>query len=167
MARVSKCSPHGLPMPQSKELAILARDSGYRVKSMARELACSCRWLEIHCHRRFGLTPHAWLVRLRAEEIQKQVRTGALAKVLCQWVGFTDAASFCHGLKLSTGCTLRELRKLGQNECSQKDNKNSSPPTIGTREGIGVEKEWPLPTRDSDVGQPTPHVQCAPSTAEQ
>jgi AraC-like DNA-binding protein len=112
MARVLKCSPHGLPMPQSKELATLARHSGYRVKTMAGELGCSCRWLEILCHRRFALTPHGWLVRLRAEEIQEQARSGALAKALCQRVGFADVASFCHGLKRCTGCTLRELRNL-------------------------------------------------------
>jgi AraC-like DNA-binding protein len=113
-------------MPQSQELATLARRAGYRVKSMARELGCSCRWLEIQCYRRFALTPHAWLVRLRTEEIQEQARTGALAKVLCQRVGFADPASFCHGLKRCTGCTLRELRELGPNRCSRKDNKNGS-----------------------------------------
>jgi AraC-like DNA-binding protein len=140
-ARELKCSPQGLPMLWGEEMATLARHSGYRVKSMAHELGRSCRWLEIHCHRRFALTPHAWLVRLRAEEIQKQARTGARAKVLCQQVGFADAASFCHGLKRCMGCTFRELRELGQNKCSRKDNKNSSPPTIGTRENSGVEKD--------------------------
>lgn len=89
IARVLKCASHRLPMPQSKELATLARHSGYRVKSMARELGCSCCWLEIHCQRRFALTPHAWLVRLRAEEIQMQACTGAPAKVLCELVGVT------------------------------------------------------------------------------
>jgi AraC-like DNA-binding protein len=140
MARALKCASHGLPMPQSRELATLARHSGYRVKAMARELGCSCRWLEISCHRHFALTPHAWLVRLRAEEIEKQARAGTPAKVICQQVGFADAASFCHGLKRCAGCTLRELRELGPNGRSRKDNKNSSPPTVATREGIGVEK---------------------------
>jgi len=126
MARALKCSAHGLPMPQSKELAALARRSGYRVKAMARELGCSCRWLEIHYHKCFGLTPHAWLVRLRAEQIQEEARTGASAKVLCQLVGFADAASLCHGLKRCAGCTLRELRALGQKACSQKDNRGDS-----------------------------------------
>ena len=120
MARELKCSPHGLPMSQSQELATLARLSGYRVKTLAYELGCSCRWLEIQCRRRFALTPHAWLVRLRTEEIQKQARTGAPAKVLCQLVGFADAASFCHGLKRCMGCTLRELREVGRNGCSAK-----------------------------------------------
>jgi AraC-like DNA-binding protein len=146
-------------MPQSKELATLAQDSGYRVKTMARELACSCRWLEIQCHRRFGFTPHAWLVRLRAEEIQKQACTGAPAKVLCQRVGFADTASFCHGLKRSTGYTLRELRKLGPNGCSRKDNKNSSPPTIGTRESIGLEKDGRCQHETLTDVQPTPREQ--------
>jgi AraC-like DNA-binding protein len=77
-------------------------------------LGRSCRWLEIQCHRRFALTPHAWLVRLQAEEIQKQARAGAPAKVLSQLVGFANAASFCHSPKRCTGCTLRELRKPGQ-----------------------------------------------------
>ncbi len=139
-ARELKCSPQGLPMLPGEEMATLARHSGYRVKSMAHELGRSCRWLEIHCHRRFALTPHAWLVRLRAEEIQKQARTGARAKVLCQQFGFADAASFCHGLKRCMGCTLRELRKLGQNGCSRKDNENGSPPTIGTGESIVVQR---------------------------
>ena len=132
--RVLECSSQGLPMSQSKGLASLARHSGYRVKTMARELGRSSRWLEIQCHRRFALTPHAWLVRLRAEEIQKQARAGAPAKVLCQLVGFADAASLCHGLKRCMGCTLRELRKLGPNECSQKDNKDGSPPITRSRE---------------------------------
>ncbi len=140
MTRELKCSPHGLPMLPGKEMATLARHSGYRVKSMAHELGRSCRWLEIHCHRRFALTPHAWLVRLRAEEIQKQARTGARAKVLCQQVGFADAASFCHGLKRCMGCTLRELRKLGQNGCSRKDNKDVWRPIIRTRQSIIAEK---------------------------
>lgn len=147
MARVLKCSPHGLPTPQSQELATLARHSGYRVKTMAHELGHSCRWLEIHYHRWFALTPHAWLVRLRAEEIQKQACTGAPAKVLCQRVGFADAASFCHGLKRCTGCTLRVLRKLGQNECSQKDNKGGSLPIIRTRQSILTEKSGRITIR--------------------
>jgi AraC-like DNA-binding protein len=140
MAKVLKCFPQGLSMPQSSELLTLARHSGYRVKAMARELGCSSRWLEIQCHRRFALTPHAWLVWFRAEEIQKQARTGASAKVLCQQVGFADTASFCHGLKRATGCTLRELRGLGPNGCSRKDNKEGSLPVIRTRQSILAEK---------------------------
>ena len=132
------CSTHGLPMAQSKALATLARHSGYRVKNMAYELGRSCRWLEIHCHRQFALTPHAWLVRLRAEEIQKQARTGTPAKVLCHLVGFANTASFCHSLKKCMGCTLRELRKPGQNACSQKDNKSGSLPTHHSSKRVGI-----------------------------
>jgi len=138
MARILECSPHGRPLSESKELATLAQHCGYRVKSIACALGRSCRWLEIHCHRWFALTPHAWLVRLRAEEIQRQARRGAPAKVLCQLVGFANAASFCHSLKRCMGCTLRELRKLGQNACSQKDNNIGSPQFIGSRQSILV-----------------------------
>jgi AraC-like DNA-binding protein len=137
-AREYKCSPQGLQT--SQELATLAQYSGYRVKSMACELGRTRRWLEIHFQQRFGLTPHAWLVRLRVEEMQKQARTEAPAKVLCQGVGLADGASFCHALKRCTGYTLRELRTLGQKKCSHNDIKNNSPPTLGTGEGIGVEK---------------------------
>ena len=141
MAKVLKSASHCLPMPQTKELETLARHAGYRVKTLALELECSRRYLEIRCHRRFALTPHAMLVRLRTQQIQEQVRTGAPAKVICQQVGFADAASFCHGLKRCLGCTLRELRKLGQNDRSQKDNKDSSPLTITRRESVGVRKD--------------------------
>jgi len=94
---------------------------------MACQLGCSCRWLELFCHNEFALTPHAWLARLRDEEIQQLARTGLSAKVICRLVGFADAASFCHSLKRSAGCTLRELRELSQNERSQKDNNAGSP----------------------------------------
>ena len=113
MAKALNSSPHGLPTSQRQELANLAQLSGYRVKTMAQEFGCSCRWLEIQCHRQLALSPHAWLVRLRTEEIQAQVRRGAAAKVLCQLVGFADPASLCHGLKRCMGCTLREMRKSG------------------------------------------------------
>jgi AraC-like DNA-binding protein len=139
MARVRKeCCRQGLPVLQNEHLATLARRSGYRVKGMACQLRCSCRWLELLCHKQFALTPHAWLIRLRAAEIKEQAHRGVPAKVLCQLVGFADTASFCHSLKRSTGCTLRELRELGCNACSQKDNKAGSLPISGTRESILV-----------------------------
>ena len=77
-------------MLPGEKLATLARLCGYRVKTMADELGYSCRWMEIHCYRQFKLTPHAWLARLRTEEIQRQARTGASAKLLCRIVGFAD-----------------------------------------------------------------------------
>lgn len=159
MARVLKCASHGLRLPQSKELAALARHSGYRVKCMARELGRSCRWLEVHCHRRFALTPHAWLVRLRAEEIQEQALIGVPAKVLCRVVGFADAASFCHGLKRSKGCTLRELRKLGPKECSRNDNKDSSLQIVRTRQSIPAKKSGRCQHETLTEVQPTLRVQ--------
>ncbi len=89
----------GVPRPQVRDLATVARHSGYRVKGMACEFGCSCRWLELFCHRRFALTPHAWLARLRDEEIQSLARAGVPAKGSLKLVGFADAASFCHSLK--------------------------------------------------------------------
>jgi len=121
MKWLSRRVPQALPLPQGRELATLALHSGYRVKTMARELGRSRRWLEIHWYRRFGLTPHAWLVQLRAETVKKQAGSGASAKVLCQLVGFADATSFYHSLRRCMGCTLRELRKVGKNERAQKD----------------------------------------------
>jgi hypothetical protein len=53
MARELK-GAHSLPRSQSQELVTLARHSGYRVKIMANELGCSCRWLEIKCRQQFG-----------------------------------------------------------------------------------------------------------------
>jgi AraC-like DNA-binding protein len=140
MARVLKCSPHGLPMPQSKELASLAKHVGYRVKDMACALGCTRRWLQVRCQQEFGLTPHAWLTGFRAEEIQKQAQTGMPAKVLCGLAGFADTTSFCHSLKRATGCTLRELRRLGLEACAQKDNKNRSPPIAAVRETTILKK---------------------------
>ena len=138
MARVLEYSPHGRTMSQSKELATLAQHSGYRVKGMACELGCSCRWLELSCHKQFALTPHAWLARLRDEEIHKLARAGVPAKVICQLVGFADAASFCHSLRRSAGCTLRQLRGPNKNACSQKDNNTGSPRLIDARQNMLV-----------------------------
>ena len=64
MARASPSCPHGSPKCPLQDLVLVARHSGYRVKGMACELGCSCRWLELFCHRQFALTPHAWLARL-------------------------------------------------------------------------------------------------------
>jgi AraC-like DNA-binding protein len=105
---------------------------------MAGQLGRSCRWLERFCYKRFALTPHAWLARLRDEEIQQLARTGMPAKAICRLVGFADAASFCHSLKRTAGCTLRELRELTRKECSHKDNKGGSPPIIRTRQTVMV-----------------------------
>jgi AraC-like DNA-binding protein len=144
MARVLK-DTYGLPTSQSQELANLAQLSRYRVKTMAQELGCSCRWLEIQCHRQLALSPHAWLARLRTEEIQEQARRGAPAKVLCQLAGFADPASFCHGLKRCMGCTLRQLRKTVPRERSHNDNKNHSAPIPETRSSMVLEKSARCP----------------------
>ncbi len=142
-ARASECSPPSVSMPQVRDLATAARCSGYRVKGMACQLGCSCRWLELFCHRRFALTPHAWLARLRDEAVQQLARTGMPAKAICRLVGYADAASFCHGLKRSAGCTLRELRGLSRNERSQKDNKRGSPPVIRRSQSILAPRSGP------------------------
>ncbi len=126
------------PMRQILDLATVARHSGYRVKGMASELGCSCRWLEFFCQKQFALTPHAWLARLRDEEIRQLARAGVPAKLISHLVGFADAASFCHSLKRSAGRTLRQLRELSQNGCSHKDNNAGSPRFIGPRQSILV-----------------------------
>ena len=127
MARTLKCSARSKLMQRFEDLITQARRSRYRVKEMACQLGCSCRWLELLCHKEFALTPHAWLARLRHQEIQQLARTAMPAKTICQWVGFADAASFCHSLKRSAGCTLRELRARTLKGRSQKDNKGGSP----------------------------------------
>jgi AraC-like DNA-binding protein len=119
-ARELKCSGQGQPGLEAERMAMLAMGCRYRVKTLACELGRSCRWMEMECNRRFKLTPHAWLVGLRTEEIRKQARAGTPAKGLCEVTGYADAASFCHGLKRCTGCTLRELRKLAPGQSSQK-----------------------------------------------
>jgi transcriptional regulator GlxA family with amidase domain len=129
MAKGFKGSPSGERMPQVQDLVMQARESGYRVKGLACQIGCSCRWLECFYHKRFALTPHAWLAHLREEEIQRLAAMGVPAKAICQMVGFADAASFCHSLKRSAGCTLRELRERSPKERSQKDNKEGSSPT--------------------------------------
>jgi AraC-like DNA-binding protein len=134
MARVWNGHIGNLPMAPSEELASMAQHVGYRVKAMACALGCSRRWLQVRCQQEFALTPHAWLAGFRTKEIQKQVKTGTPAKVLCRLAGFADTASFCHSLKRATGCTLRELRRLGLEACAQKDNKNRSPPIAAVRE---------------------------------
>jgi AraC-like DNA-binding protein len=118
----------------------MARHSGYRVKGMACELGCSCRWLELSCHRQFALTPHAWLARLREEQIRQLTRAGVPAKLISHLVGFADSASFCHSLKRSAGCTLRQLRGPNKNACSQKDNSISSPQSVRARQTSPVNR---------------------------
>ena len=100
------------------------------MKGLACQLGCSCRWLELFCHRRFALTPHAWLAQLREEEIQKLAAAGVPAKLISCLVGYADTASLCHSLKRSAGCTLRELRELTQGQRSRKDNKAGSFPIV-------------------------------------
>jgi AraC-like DNA-binding protein len=170
MARVLEYSPHGRPMSQSKELAILAQHSGYRVKGMACELGCSCRWLELFCHRRLALTPHAWLARLREEEIRQLARAGVPAKLISHLVGFADSASFCHSLKRPAACTLRQLRGPSQGRCSQKDNNSGSPRLVDTRQSILVRGTYSAngtgTVRGAVKGKgPQPPAQLGPAAA--
>ena len=88
----------------------MAQECGYRVKGLAFALGCSCRWVELQFREQLGMTPHRWLVQLRADEIGRRIGTGAEGKELCQQLGFADAASLCHSVKRSTGCTLKQLR---------------------------------------------------------
>ena len=134
MVKTSNGPARGDPMPRTEDLATEARRSGYRVGIVADQLGYSARWLELFCRKHFALTPHAWLIRLRDQEVQKLAQSGAPAKAICQLVGFADAASLCHSLKRHVGCTLKELRGNGRNGCSQKDNKDCLPQVTGTRQ---------------------------------
>ena len=126
MARALGCPPRDARVLQIQDLVAQARRTGYRVKGMACGLGCSCRWLELFCHRRFALTPHQWLARLRDEEIRQLARAGVPAKLISHLVGFADTASFCHSLKRSAGCTLRQLRVRSRKQRSHKDNSPGS-----------------------------------------
>lgn len=129
MAGFLQQSPVRELAPGARDLQDLARLSGYRVKGLACKLGRSSRWLELFCQRRFALSPHAWLARLRENEIQALALAGKPAKLICQQVGFADTASFCHSLKRPAGCTLRQLRRQnGDGARSRKDNKRGSPP---------------------------------------
>ena len=127
MARTLRCSARSELRQRFEDLTVQARRSGYRVKEMAGQLGCSCRWLELICRKEFALTPHALLARLRHQEIQQLARTDMPAKAICQMVGLADPVSFCHSLKRSAGCTLRELRERTRNDRSRKDNNSGSP----------------------------------------
>ncbi len=138
MAEAFKDSLRGVPVSQIEKLTALAKLSGYRVGIVAAHLGHSSRWLEHSCRKQFGLTPRRLLARLRDNDIQDLARKGLQAKVICQLVGFADAASFCHSLKRSAGCTLRELRELSRRSCSQKDNNDGSHQTTGTSQTLPV-----------------------------
>ena len=148
---LEECAAQYMPRPELEDLATQARGCGYRVKGMAGQLGCSCRWLELFCHKRFALTPHTWLARLRDAEIKRLAGTGMPAKAICQLVGFADAASLCHGLRRAAGCTLRELREVNQRGRSQKDNKGGSPPITGRRQTRMVRRSGPRDQMGSRV----------------
>lgn len=78
-------------------------------------LAELCQLSESQLLRQFkrttGMTPYAWLARLRLEQALSLLQTGELSTSVAYKVGFFDQAHFVHAFKQAYGITPAQIQK--------------------------------------------------------
>jgi AraC-like DNA-binding protein len=106
--------PHSLSTPQLQQLRdyLMAQlDARHTLEDLATQLGLSRFAFLRQFKQRTGITPYAWLKRLRLEQGKKLLACGLPVSEVALAVGFFDQSHFHHGFRLAYGLTPAQFRQ--------------------------------------------------------
>ncbi|MGL6045131.1 MAG: helix-turn-helix domain-containing protein [Vogesella sp.] len=106
--------PHSLSTPQLQQLRdyLMAQlDARHTLEDLATQLGLSRFAFLRQFKQRTGITPYAWLKRLRLEQGKKLLASGLPVSEVALAVGFFDQSHFHHGFRLAYGLTPAQFRQ--------------------------------------------------------
>ena len=80
----------------------------YKAAAVARETGVTLRYLESYFHARFGITPRAWIFRLRMVDAGRLLNHASAVKVVALDLGYNRTGNFSRNFKRYYGATPRE-----------------------------------------------------------
>ena len=92
----------------------LARKTGYSVDQLAHTTGVSTRQLERHFSRASGVSPKAWLDRLRMADGHRLLQCGKLIKDVAQQVGFKYPQHFARAFRRIHAANPGDSRRSGR-----------------------------------------------------
>ena len=105
-----------MPLPKVGNLApafSLENQDGKKIS--LKDLAKLCRLSESQLLRQFkrstGMTPYAWLARLRLEQALVLLKSGKLSTQVAYKVGFFDQAHFVNAFRQAYGISPTQIQK--------------------------------------------------------
>ncbi|ASG01024.1 AraC family transcriptional regulator [Vibrio anguillarum] len=94
-----------------KEWVLSQLDQPIRLEQLAQLCQLSPTQFQRHFKAQTGITPYAWLLRLRLEQAMKLLKTGASSTEVAYQVGFYDQAHFSKAFKATFGLSPSAINR--------------------------------------------------------
>ena len=91
------------------------RECGYKPGTVAKKSGVTLRFLETYFQVRFGVTPRAWIFKLRMREAERLLNEASAVKVVALELGYNSTGNFSRDFKRFHGANPREYLQ-GQNK---------------------------------------------------